>query len=87
MVDSATHMTVAEEFYDGKPWADHSKDELIQGLKRISDVDVQQTSDEEFCRQILRVRKMDGSVLADDKVFMQNVPCGNTLLTAGSQRW
>ena len=34
-------------------------------------VDVQQTSDVEFCRQIVRVLKVDASVPVDSKVFMQ----------------
>ena len=34
-------------------------------------VDVQQTSDVEFCRQIFRVLKMHASVPVDSRVFMQ----------------
>ena len=84
LVDSATQMMVADEFYDGKPWVDLSEDELMQGLKRFAGVDIQQTSDEDFCRQMFRVLKMDASVPVDSRVFMQkNVRCGNTLLTAG----
>ena len=59
----------------------------MQGLKRFAGVDMQQTSDEGFCRQIFGVVKMNASVPVDSRVFMQNVPCGNTLLTAGSRRW
>ena len=80
-------MMVADEFYDGKPWVDLSEEELMQGLKRFAGVDIQQTSDEHCCRQIFRVLKMDASVPVDSRVFMRNVPCGNTLLTAGSRRW
>ena len=87
LVDSATQMMVADELFDGKPWVDLSEEELLQGLKRFAGVDMQQTSDEEFSRQILRVLKMDASVPVDSRVFMKNMPCGNTLLTVGSWRW
>ena len=50
VVDSATQMMVDDEFYDGKPWVDVSE-ELMQGLKSFAGVDVEQTSDEELCRQ------------------------------------
>ena len=43
----------------------------MQGLKTFAGVDVQQTSEYDFCRQILRVLKMDASVPADSRVFMQ----------------
>ena len=33
LVDSATQMMVADEFYDGKPWIDLSKQELTKGLE------------------------------------------------------
>ena len=59
----------------------------MQGLTFFAGVDVQRASDEDFRRQILRVLEMDASVPVDSTVFMQNVPCGNTLLTAGLQRW
>ena len=85
LVDSATQMMVVHEFYDGKPWVDLSVEELMHELKGFAGVDMQPTSDEEFCRQIFRVLKMDASVPVDRKVFMQNVPCGNTLLTARSR--
>ena len=39
--------------------------------KKIAGVDVQQTSDVDFCRQIFRVLKMDASVPVDSRVFMQ----------------
>ena len=71
LVDSATQMMVADEFYDGKPWVDLSEKELMQGLKMFAGVDIQQTSDEDFCRQIFRVLKMDASVPVDSRVFMQ----------------
>ena len=64
-------MTVADEFYDGTPWVDLSEEGLMQGLKSFAGVDMQQTSDEDFCRQIFRVLKMDVSVPVDGRVFMQ----------------
>ena len=36
---------IADEFYDGKPWIDLSKQELKKGLEKFAGVDVQQTSD------------------------------------------
>ena len=48
VVDSATQMMVADEFYDGKPWIDLSQQELKNGLERFAGVDVQQTSDVDF---------------------------------------
>ena len=60
---------VADEFYDGKPWVDLSE-ELLQRLKRFAGVDMQQTSDEDFCRQTFRVLKTDASVPVDSRVFM-----------------
>ena len=71
LVDSATQMMVADEFYDGKPWVDLSEEEQLQGLKKFAGVDMQQTSDKDFCRQIFRVLKMDASVPVDSRVFMQ----------------
>ena len=62
LVDSATQMMVADEFYDGKPWIDLSEQELKKGLERLAVVDVRQTSDVDFRRQIFRVLKMDASV-------------------------
>ena len=35
LVDSATQMMVADEFYDSKRWVDLSEEELMQGLKRL----------------------------------------------------
>ena len=43
----------------------------MQGLKMFAAVYMQQTSDENFCRQIFRVLKMDGSVPVNSRVFMQ----------------
>ena len=71
LVDSVTEMMVADEFYDGKPWVDLSEEELMQGLNRFAGVDMQQTSDEDFCRQTFRVLKMEASVPVDSRVFMQ----------------
>ena len=45
LVDSATQMMFADEFYDGKPWIDLSEEELKKGLETFAGVDVQQTSD------------------------------------------
>ena len=64
-------MMVADEFYDGKPWIDLAEQELKKGLEKFAGVDVQQTSDVDFCRQIFRVLKMDASVPVDCGVFMQ----------------
>ena len=71
LVDSATQMMVADEFYDGKTWIDLSEQELKKGLAKFAGVDVQQTSDVDFCRQIFRVLKMDASLSVDSRVFMQ----------------
>ena len=71
LVDSTTQLMVADEFYDGKPWVDLSEEEVMQGLMRFAGVDMQQTSDEDFCRQLFRVLKMDASVPVDSRVFMQ----------------
>ena len=72
MVDSATQMMVADQFHDGKPRIDLSEQDLKKGLETFAGVDVQQTSDVEFGRQILRVLKMDASVSIDSRVFMLN---------------
>ena len=71
LVDSATQMMVADEFYDGKPWIDLSEQELKKGLEKFAGAIAQQTSDVDFCRQIFRVLKMDASVPVDSRVFMQ----------------
>ena len=76
LVDSATHMMVADEFYDGKPSIDLSELELQKGLEMFAGVHVHRTSDVDFYRQIFRVLKMDASV-----------PCEDTFLTAGSRTW
>ena len=55
LVYLATEMVVNDEFYDGKPWVDLSDEELLQGLKRFAGVGMQQTSDEDFCRQVFPV--------------------------------
>ena len=39
LVDSATTMMVAGEFYDGKPWIDLSELELKKGLEDFAGVD------------------------------------------------
>ena len=78
---------VADEFYDGKPWIDLFGQELKKGLEKFAGVDVQQTSDVDFCRQIFRVLKMDASVPVDSRVFMQKCALRKTVLTAGSRTW
>ena len=40
LVDSATQMMVADEFYDDKPWVDLSEEEIIQALKKFAGVDL-----------------------------------------------
>ena len=80
LVESATQIMVADEFYDGKPCVDLSEEDLMQGLKRFAGVDIQLTSDEDFCRQIFRVLKMDASVPVDSRVVLQKlafaeIPC------------
>ena len=62
---------VVDEFYDGKPWIDLSEQELKEGRQKFAGADVQQASDVDLCRQIFRVLKMDASVPADSRVFMQ----------------
>ena len=63
LVNSATQMMAAVEFYEGKTWVDLSEEKLMQGLKRFAGVDMQQTSDEDFCRQIFPVLKIAGRSL------------------------
>ena len=48
-----------------------SQQQLRKGLEKFAGVDVQQTSDVDFCRQIFQVLKMDASVPIDSRVFMQ----------------
>ena len=74
---------VADEFYDGKPWIDLFGQELKKGLEKFAGVDVQQTSDVDFCRQIFRVLKMDASVLVDSRVFMQKCALRKYLADSG----
>ena len=85
LADSATEVMVADEFYDGKPWVDLSEEELMQGLKRFAGVDMQQTNDEGFCRQVFHVLKMDASVPVDSRVFMQKR--AQRKYPAGSWMW
>ena len=66
LVDSATQILVADEFYDGKPWIDLSEEDPKKGLERFAGVDVQH-----FCHQIFRVLKIYASVPVDSRVFMQ----------------
>ena len=62
---------VADEFYVGKHWIDLFEQELKKGLEKFAGVDVHQTSDVDFCRQIFRVPKMDANVPVDSRVGMQ----------------
>ena len=87
LVDSPTQMMVADEFYDGKPWVDLSEEELLQGLKKFAGVDVQQTSDGEFCRQIFLTLKMDTSVPVDSRVLLQKRALRKYLACSGLTRW
>ena len=50
LLDSSAQMMVADEFCQGKKWADLSEEELLQGLKTFVGVDMQQTSDKDFRR-------------------------------------
>ena len=80
LVDSTTQIMGADEFYDGKPWIDLSELELKKGLEKFAGVDVPQTSDVVFCRQIFRALKMDASVPVDSRVFMQTCAPDNRLM-------
>ena len=71
MVLARRRELVADEFYNGKPWIDFTEQELKKGLEKVAGVDVQQTSDVEFCRQVFRVLTMDASVPVDSRVLMQ----------------
>ena len=64
-------MMVADEFHDGKPWIHLTEKELKKELETFAGLDVQQTSDVGFPRQIFRVLKMDASVPVVSRVFMQ----------------
>ena len=83
LVDSATERMVADEFHDGKPRVDLSEEGLMQGLKRFAGVDMQQTSDEDFCRQLFLVLKADSSVPVDSRVFMQERALRKNLADSG----
>ena len=71
LVDSATQMLAADEFYDVKPCIDLSELDLKKGLETFSGRDMQQTSHVEIFRQIFCVLKMDASVPVDSRVFMK----------------
>ena len=43
----------------------------MQGLENFFGVNMQQTSDDDFCRQIFRVLKMDANVPVDSRVSMR----------------
>ena len=66
-----------------KPWIDLSEQELKKGLQTFAGVDVQQTSDVDFCRRIFRVLKMDASVPVDSGMFMQKRPLRKYLADSG----
>ena len=87
LVDSSVHTVVADGFYDVKPWVDISEGELLQGLKRFAGVEMQQTIDEYFCRQIFRVLRMDASVPVDSSVFLQKRGLRKYLADSGLRRW
>ena len=55
----------------GWPSVDHSEEELMQGLETLVGVDVQWTSDEDFCRQLFRFPKINVSVPVDSTMSMQ----------------
>ena len=50
LLDSETHVMVADEVYDDKAAVDLSAEELTKALKAFAAVDVLMTSDEVFCR-------------------------------------
>ena len=74
---------VADECYGGKSWVDLSDEELLQGLKRFAGVDMQQMSDESFCRRVFRVMKMDARVPVDSNVFMPKCALRKYLADSG----
>ena len=76
-------MIVTDEFNDGKPWVDLSEKEPMQGLKTFAGVNMQQTNDDNFCRQIFRVLKMDARVPVDSRVFTQKRSLGKYLADSG----
>ena len=53
------------------PGSIFTEKELKKELETFAGLDVQQTSDVGFPRQIFRVLKMDASVPVDSRVFMQ----------------
>ena len=80
LVDSATQMMVADDFYDGTPWVNLSEEELMQGPESFAGVDMQQTSDEDFCRQIFCALKRGASVPVNSRVLHSKtcpaeIPC------------
>ena len=83
VVNSAAQMMVADEFCDGKLWIDLSDLELKKWLENLAGVDVQRTSDADFCRQIFRVLKMDASVPVDGRVFMKKCALQKYLADSG----
>ena len=87
LIDSATQMMVADELYDGKPVFDLSGEDLMQGVRRFAGVDILLTSDDDFCRQLFQVLKMDATCRYIEGCLCENVPCGINLLTACSRRW
>ena len=54
LVDPATQMMAADEFYDGKLWMDLHQQEQKKCLQRFAGVDVQQTRGVEVCPQIFQ---------------------------------
>ena len=78
---------VADVLYNGKPWVDLSKEELMQCLKALVCVSMHQSSAEEVCRHVFRVLKMDASVPADDRVSMQKRAVRKYHAHGGLTRW
>ena len=83
LVDLATQMMVAEEFNNRKVWIDLSEQELKKRLETFAGVDMKETSDVEFSRQIIRVLKTHLSVPVGSMVFMQKRALLNHLTDSG----
>ena len=83
LVDTATQIMLADECYDGKPLIDISEIEPKKGHETFAGVDVKQTSDVEFCRQIFSVLMMDARVPVDSRVFMQKRALRKYLANSG----
>ena len=71
LVDLSTQMMVTDQFYDWQALGRRLRGGAIARAQRFAGVDMQQTSYEDFCRQIFRVLKVDAGVPVDSRVFMQ----------------